>query len=153
MRKKEKEIKDRAEIEAILCEAEICRIALCDGDTPYIVPVNFGYKDNKLYLHSAREGRKLDIIRKNNKVCFEVDVDYQLVVCGAPCDWGMRYRSVIGTGRAHVIEDEDGRKEGFRILAEHYCSDADAIRESSMKGAVIIRIDIEEMIGKRSREE
>ena len=152
MRKKEKEITDRKEIEGILHGAEICRIALVDGDVPYIVPVNFGYKDGRIYFHSALEGRKIDIIRRNNRVCFEVDVDYRLLLGGAPCDWGMRYRSVIGTGRAHIVEDDIERKEGLQVLVQHYCPEVEDVPTARGKKALIIRIDIDEMTGKRSDE-
>ena len=92
-------------------------------------------------------------MRKNNKVCFEVDIDYRLLVGGAPCNWGMRYKSVIGTGRANIVEDEAERKEGFRVLVQHYCSEAEDIPMSNTKKAHIIRIDIDEMTGKRSGEQ
>lgn len=69
MRRSDKEIKDKQITEWILKEATICRIALCNYDKPYIVPMNFGFKDNYLYIHSAREGQKIDMIMKNNNVC------------------------------------------------------------------------------------
>ncbi|MHC4124090.1 MAG: pyridoxamine 5'-phosphate oxidase family protein [Planctomycetota bacterium] len=71
MRKKDKQINDPAEIEDTL----ICRLAFCDNNQPYIVPLCFGHKDNALYFHCAAEGKKLDILRKNNNVCFQGDID------------------------------------------------------------------------------
>ena len=71
MRRKDKEIKDKEVIESIIKRATVCRIALSENNVPYIVPLSFGYKDNCLYFHSAPEGRKIDIIKQNNNVCFE----------------------------------------------------------------------------------
>jgi hypothetical protein len=65
MRRSDKEIKDPQIIQKIFKDAEVCRIALCDGEKPYLVPMNFGYSENRLYLHSATDGRKIDILRKN----------------------------------------------------------------------------------------
>ena len=76
MRRKDKEITDIKEIEEIIKKADCCRIALVDNDEPYIVPVNFGYERNTLYFHGALEGRKAEIIRKNNNICFELNSRY-----------------------------------------------------------------------------
>ena len=76
MRRGEREIKDRKEIEAIIERANVCRIGLSDGKMPYVIPMDFGYKDNCLYFHCAREGKKIDIIKRNNSACFEMDIDH-----------------------------------------------------------------------------
>ena len=107
MRRADKEIKDRSEIEAVLREAKVCRIAMCRGDEPYVVPVVFGYEEGAIYFHSATEGKKLDMLKANPRVCFEVDVDVEVVVGKVPCASGVKYRSVIGWGRAEFIEDEE----------------------------------------------
>ena len=79
MRRKEKEITDKTAIESIILRSSVCRLALSEDNHPYIVPLCFGYKDNTLYFHSALEGKKLDIMKNNNNVCFEFDIDYQIV--------------------------------------------------------------------------
>ena len=121
MRRSEKEVKDIHEIESILKRAIICRIGLCDGNIPYIVPMNYGYKDNCIYLHSAKEGRKIDIIRENPNVCFEVETDIKLVHGGdIACKWGMKFVSVIGHGKARIIEDRNQKEKALAILMEQY---------------------------------
>ena len=74
MRRGEREIKDRAEIDAVMRRCRVCRLGLCDGNEPYIVPICFGYDGQALYFHCAHEGRKIDIIRTNNRVGFEFDI-------------------------------------------------------------------------------
>ena len=79
MRRSARGIKDRKEIESIIQSAQVCRIGLSEDNVPYVVPMNFGYKDNCLYFHCAKAGKKIDVIRQNNKVCFEMDIDQTIV--------------------------------------------------------------------------
>ncbi|HEX3002087.1 MAG TPA: pyridoxamine 5'-phosphate oxidase family protein [Methanoregula sp.] len=85
MRRKDREITDRAEMEAILAEAQVCRLALADGNAPYIVPLCFGYENNTLWIHSARDGKKVELIRKNPQCCVEVDLAGGPVPDNRPC--------------------------------------------------------------------
>jgi len=120
MRRKDKEIKDIMEIESIIEKSNVCRIALSENHSPYIIPVCFGYKDNCLYFHSANAGKKIDIIKKNNNICFEFD-DYRgLLISENPCDWDIKYLSVIGYGKASFIHDFDEKIKALSIIIEHY---------------------------------
>lgn len=150
MRRKDKEIKDRKDIESIIRKADICRIALSDKNSPYIVPVNFGYKENCLYFHSAKEGKKIDIIRRNNKVCFECDVDVELVRTGNPCDWTTKYHSVIGQGEAFFLNDLGEKEKALDIILEHYSDDKYEYDEKAMNSIAVIKVEIESMTGKKS---
>lgn len=152
MRRKEKEIRDRQRIEDIMKKALVCRIAMCDDGAPYLVPVNFGYEDNALYIHSAYEGKKIDILRKNNRVCFEMESDVRLVSADAACDWGTLYDSVIGFGRAQFIEDEEGKRKGLEIIVRHYTDQPCEFKEKGFRKALVIKIEIESLTGKSSRQ-
>ena len=105
MRRKDKEINSTAAIEDVVRKSLVCRIALSDENRPYVVPLCFGYKDNTLYFHSSPEGRKIEILTKNNDVCFEFDVDHEVVQDNKACKWSMKYRSVIGFGKASFVEN------------------------------------------------
>ena len=121
MRRKEREISDRNFIDAIIERAHVCRIGLSQNDVPYIVPMNFGYNGRYLYFHCAPEGKKLDIIRNNPRVCFEMDTDYELVKAGEnPCGCSTKYRSVIGTGTAMILTDINEKSEALNIILDHY---------------------------------
>ena len=89
MRRKDKAIVEFAEIEQILRKSLVCRLALAEEDRPYIVPLSFGFKNSTLYFRSAPEGRKIELLRKNSKVCFEFDSDHEVVADKAACKWGM----------------------------------------------------------------
>ncbi len=150
MRRNDREIKRQAEIEEIIRKAIICRIAVSDGDSPYVFPVCFGYKDRVLYFHSAQEGKKIDILRKNNKVCLEVDIDTELMSEEKGCDWGMRYKSVIGFGKADFIESPEEKKKAFRIILGHYANRSFGFSEESLKNVVVVKILVESLTGKKS---
>ncbi len=92
MRRDDREITNCLEIESILHHAIVCRIGLADGDEPYIVPVSFGYEDRTIYFHSAPEGKKISMLKKNSRCCFEVDQCDNVISADRPCDWSMRYQ-------------------------------------------------------------
>jgi nitroimidazol reductase NimA-like FMN-containing flavoprotein (pyridoxamine 5'-phosphate oxidase superfamily) len=151
MRRKDKEIQARAEIVEIIEKAPVCRLGLCRDNVPYVVPLNFGYRDGCLYLHCAKEGRKMDMIRANPRVCFEIDTDVEVIRAEQPCDWGMKFASVIGFGTASVPEDLEEKKRGLDAIMEHYSSrPPQPYAESYLKHTAVIRIEVEEMTGKRS---
>ena len=150
MRRKEKEITDRAELEGIIRRATVCRLGMADGEQPYVVPLCFGYEDQTFYFHSAREGRKLDILRKNRKVCFELDVDKEIVQGKTACDWSMKFRSVIGFGRATIIEDPEEKIKALDLIMAHYAQGPFEYREKGLKHALVIKVDVEEMTGKKA---
>lgn len=150
MRRKDKEIKDKSAIEEILRQAAVCRIAMCDGQTPYVVPMCFGYAGDRLYLHCAPEGKKIDILRQNPRVCFEVDVDQELIRGTQPCKWSLKYRSVIGFGNAVLVEDLKEKQRALDVLMEHFGGEAYSYPEDVLGRVTIIRIDIESLTGKQA---
>ncbi len=150
MRRKDKEIKDTKEMESIINRSDVCRIALCENNSPYIVPVCFGYRDNCLYFHSAAGGKKIDIIKKNNRVCFEFDIQEGLIKSQNPCDWDVKYCSVIGSGRAFIIEEFEGKTKALNIIAGHYSSDGFEYQKNSVDNVTVIKVEIENLTGKRS---
>jgi uncharacterized protein len=153
MRRNERRITDLREIESVISHADVCRIALADNNIPYIVTMNFGYKGGlvpTIFFHCADEGRKLEMIRKNNYVCFEMDTDHQLINGIEACDWGMKYSSVVGYGNITIITDEALKKEGFDIIMNHNAGngkfkyDRDILRR-----ATILQLTISEVSGKK----
>lgn len=150
MRRKDKQVKNPEEIEAIIKRASVLRIALHDDPFPYLVPVNFGYADGKLFFHSASEGKKIDLIKRNNRVCFETESDFGLIRGDIPCHWSAKYASVVGFGRAHFIEDPEGKKKGLEIILRHYAVDTLEIPDTSLARIFVIRIEVDSMTGKVS---
>ncbi len=152
MRRQDKEIKDKAEMEEIVKKVKVCRIAMCDGNIPYVVPVNFGYKDNSFYFHSASEGRKIEILRRNNNVCVEMDLEHEIIIGKMPCASGTKYKSVIGFGKAFVIENVEEKKTAMSIIFNH-CSDGKTFefQERHLKRVTLFKIVIDQITGKNSK--
>jgi nitroimidazol reductase NimA-like FMN-containing flavoprotein (pyridoxamine 5'-phosphate oxidase superfamily) len=123
MRRKEREISDRALIDAVIRESDVCRIAFADNNIPYIVTMNFGYAGGEkpgLYFHCAPAGRKLEMMIKNCNVCFQMDTGHHLTTGAKGCDWGMKYKSVVGYGRLSVVENDEARIKGLDLIMDHY---------------------------------
>ena len=150
MRRLEKEMKDRQEIEAVIRKAVICRLGLSVDNRPYIVPLNFGYQDGHLYFHTAPAGKKIEMIQQNRNVCFELEADCELVRAETPCDWTMRYRSVIGHGTASLLTDRDEKQRGLDAIMVHHSGQTGGYPDGLMDRLAIIRVTIQDMTGKQS---
>ena len=150
MRRQEKEIKDIAAIEGVLRRATVCRLGLCEDNRPYVVPVCFGYKDNALYIHCGPEGKKIEMLRNNNNVCFEVDIDNELIKTERPCKWGFNYKSVIGFGKAVLIEDTESKRKALDIIMKQFLADIFDYPQETIDKTTIIKIEIENMTGKQA---
>jgi uncharacterized protein len=150
MQRKDHEISDRSVMESILKVAEVCRLGLSDEGRPYLVPLSFGYREGSIYIHSAPEGQKINILKKNPGCCIEVDEFKGVVRAEKPCRWGMRYRSVVCRGRAHFVHDPDEKKKGLNCILDHYGAFPQVFSEEELQDVCVIRIDIDEMTGKKS---
>lgn len=150
MRRKDREITDQAEMESILHGVTVCRIGLCDGLKPYVVPMNFGYRDGKVYLHSATEGRKVDILRRNPNVCLEFEKDVELIASDEACSFSMKYRSVIASGRAVFLEGEEEKSFGLNVIMQHYAGRDFVFHQKALERIIVIRVDLEECSGKHN---
>ena len=150
MRRKDQEITDIDEIEGVIKKAISCRIGLADDDAPYIVPVCFGYKRNALYFHGALEGQKVELIKKNNNICFEIETDVEVVKAKKPCDWTMKYRSVIGVGRAHFLEGDEEKSHGLGVIVRHYTEGDFTFPKETLDKITVVRVDIESITGRKS---
>ncbi len=120
MRRSDREVTDINEILSVINKCRVIRVAMRDDDELYIVPMNFGYdfSDGGLtfYLHSAHEGRKLDVIRKNPEVAFELDCDNGISGGELPCSYTCFYESVIGNGKAEILADISEKIFGLKLM-------------------------------------
>ncbi len=142
---------DHAEVEDIMNSARVCHLALADEHQPYVVPLCFGYREKALYFHTGKTGRKMDVLKKNNRVCFEVTTDVDMVPAENPCKWNMRYRSVVGEGRAFMVEDPAEKRKALDVIVEHYGGTPAAYDETRVSNLAVIKVTIERMTGKKSK--
>ena len=151
MRKTNQEIKDPKIIEEILASSIICRIAMTDGDRPYLLPFNYGYKDNCIYIHSALEGKKLDVLRKNNSVCFEIEHKSEIIKGETACKWTTVYRSVVGYGKIDIINDFEEKITGLKIIMAQYgAPNLTDFSAPNVDRMLILKLSISELTAKQS---
>lgn len=152
MRRKEKEIKDISVIIELLHTCPVGRLGTNGKDGyPRIKPLNFAYHEGKIYFQTAKEGEKIEDMRRDNRVCFEVDLPIAYVRAkDHPCQAEYFYRSVIIKGRARIIEDPEEKLFALQCLLEKYQPDGryGDFPEVNLARTGIVRIDIEEMTGK-----
>lgn len=151
IRRKDKAITNQEQIIDVVKSSKICRLALADENIPYIVPVNYGYKDNTLYIHSAKSGRKIDLLKKNNLVCFEVESDVQIMPSDTSCRWTTQFKCVVGYGKAELLSDRESIIQALDIIMEHQSGKSGwTYNDRELSRVVIIKVVIDSMTGKRS---
>ena len=152
MTKRELQITDEGEIRAILDTAKVLHLGLCVDNEPYVVPMNYGYttEDGKLvlYLHSALKGKKLDMIRSNRKVFFEMDCNWQPFEGEKPCQYGLSYSSVMGRGEARIVEDVEEKKKAMSLLMKTQTEKDFSFEDRLVSVVAVIRIDVAEYTAK-----
>lgn len=151
MRRSEREMTDRSAIDAVLRRAHVCYLGMIDGAEPYVVPMNFGYRDNALFLHSAAAGRKIETLKRNARVSFVVVEKAEVHVDPASaCRGTARYRSVMGTGTARILEDPAAKADGLNVLMTQVGGPAGPYEPQSLARTLVIRVDIETVTGKQA---
>ena len=152
MTKRERQITDENRILDILNTAKVLHLGMAVDNEPYVVPMNYGYtmENGKLvvYLHSAVRGKKLDMIRANPKVFFEMDCDLTPFEGSLPCQYGLSYSSVMGLGQAKIIEDVEEKKKALSILMKTQTDKDFSFTDKLVSIVAVIRIDVTEYTAK-----
>ena len=147
MTRRERQITDETQIMDILDKGKVLHLGLAVDNEPYVVPMNYGYikEDGKLviYLHSAVRGKKLDMIRTNPKVFFEIDCDLLPFESELPCQYGISYSSVMGKGTARIVEDVEEKKQAMSILMKTQTSKDFTFEDRLVSIVAVIRIDVD----------
>ena len=152
MTKRELQITDENQIRNILDTAKVVHLGLCVDNEPYVVPMNYGYTLEEgnlvIYLHSAVRGKKLDMIRENPKVFIELDCDREPFEGELPCQYGMSYSSLMGRGKARIIEDVTEKMQAMTALMKTQTQKDFAFNEKLVSIVTVVRIDVEEYTAK-----
>jgi len=154
MRRKDREITDFNEIIEIIKKCDSCVLALNDEGVPYLVPMNFGMnmEDGQLYLyfHCAKEGRKLELIQKDNRASFEMDCEHKLVLQEEEMECSMGYASVIGQGTIEFVAEED-KFDALKILMRQYRSEDFVFDTRMLSVTTVLKMKVLHMTGKRKK--
>ena len=153
MRQENREIKEFNKIIEVMKSCDVCRLALNDGGYPYILQLNFGMEvvDGivNLYFHSALEGYKVDLIKKDNRASFEMDCKHQLQYFQEKGYCTMSYESVIGSGRIRILGEEE-KMDALRKLMDHYHMEKDAyFNPMAISRTLVYVLKVEKITGKR----
>lgn len=153
MTKREREVTEISEIIEILDKCKVLHLGLVDKDQPYIVPMNYGYtmEDGKLtlILHGATKGYKLEVMRENPKVCFEMECDVQPFEGKVACQYGVCYSSVMGKGTAEIVEDVEEKKQALSVLMKTQTGKEFTFNDRMISIVSIIKIHVSEYTAKR----
>ncbi len=151
MRKVNQEITDESILEEILRQSAICRIGMIDNGLPYVLPFNYGYKDHHIFIHCALVGKKIDVLRANPKVCFEIEEKAELLKGAKACKWSSVYRSIVGYGTVEIITDFELKRQGLEIIMSHNGAPELVDFEPELIDAVLIlKLHIDSLSGKKS---
>jgi nitroimidazol reductase NimA-like FMN-containing flavoprotein (pyridoxamine 5'-phosphate oxidase superfamily) len=152
MRRTDREIQSREAIDQIIRTAGVFHLGLCQGDSPYVVPLSFGYDGTSVYFHTADEGMKIDYMTANPRVCFEMEQDVQVIRDEQACKWGHAFNSVIGFGTVNEITDEPGRRAAMQQVMLHYSGKEWEFDAEMFSKIRLWCITIEQVTGKRRGE-
>jgi len=153
MRRSDREVTDYQQIYTIIEKAKVVHIGMIDNDHPYVVPMQYGFifADGRLtlYVHCAKEGRKLDILKKNPCVFIELETDVTIVSGGdIPCKYGSEYASVMGDGTAVIVEDVAEKISGLRLMMKTQSGRDFEITEQMAASVTVLRIDVPHITAK-----
>jgi nitroimidazol reductase NimA-like FMN-containing flavoprotein (pyridoxamine 5'-phosphate oxidase superfamily) len=152
MRRVQREVTDTDALRAILKEATVLFLSFHDEPAPYVIPVCFGHMGDTLYVHCAAKGTKMDLLAARPDVGFSASTQMIVTSGETACDFGCRAQSVVGTGRARIVETEEERGRGLDTIMRHYITGPAAeplvYKPGSRERTCLLAIDIESLRGK-----
>jgi len=156
MRRKDRQITTREEMTEVLQKADACRVAFAVNNVPYIVCMNYGFEWEQefpvLYFHCAHEGKKMEQMKANSYVCFQLDIDHELKYIEKTVHCTMEYASLVGMGYLELAGDEEERKKGLDLIMLHHGNPLpEKYPEGSMKRTTVLRLQVTELTGKRNK--
>jgi nitroimidazol reductase NimA-like FMN-containing flavoprotein (pyridoxamine 5'-phosphate oxidase superfamily) len=155
MRRKEREITEISEKITVIDKCKVCRLGLSENNLPYVIPLNYGYvyENEKLtlFFHAALEGRKIDIIKKNNNACFEIDCDTGFIEGNIACKYSYEFKSIIGFGKIFILETDNEKSNGLKYLMKHQTGKEMEwhFSEDDLKSVCVFKMDVNEFTGKQ----
>lgn len=151
MRRAKNAVTDPAELERIIRASPVMRLAMSLDGEPYVVPLSFGYDGASLYFHCATEGLKLDILRRNPRVCCLFEHGLTLNPKGDnPCTWGFAFATVIAHGIARHIEEPARKLAALQIITDQYARQGERVPADRIDTVEVWEIKILEMTGKQA---
>jgi uncharacterized protein len=148
---KNKKLTVKTELEGIIRKCQFCNIAMVDEENkPYVIPMNFGYRDDAVYLHGSPNGRKNDILSVHPDVCLSFSTDHELRYVNeeVACSWSMRYRSVLVFGKVEFLKDTEEKTRALNIIMSHYTDREFTYSAPAVREVQVYKVVIEKMEGR-----
>ncbi len=153
VRRKDREVTDIGDIMRIIGKCKVCHLAMIDKGVPYVVPLNFGYKidgdELTLYFHSANEGRKIEILKGNNAVCFEMAYEGKIGLYDNPCNSGYFFESGHGFGKAEFVDDVNEKCEALSLLMKHQANREIVFTKEQAEKVIVFKVTSKDFTGKK----
>jgi nitroimidazol reductase NimA-like FMN-containing flavoprotein (pyridoxamine 5'-phosphate oxidase superfamily) len=155
MRRSDREVTDIEDKLGIIRRCKVLRLGLSEQNQPYVVPLNFGFEYEggilTLYMHGAREGKKVDILNRNKQVCFEMDGEHALIPGKSPAEYSFAYESIIGFGTAEIPEKDDEKTHGLNLIMRQQTGEdrEHTYPSGQLKGALVFRVRVSSFTAKR----
>ncbi len=151
MRRKDRLVQDRKEIDTIIEKSDVCRLAMAKEGQPYMVPLSFGYDGQAVYVHTADRGKKIDYFTANPNVCFEFEGRVRVVPHpDVACKWSVAFESVIGYGTIDELLSPEQKQYGLNQIMRHYSHQDWDLDVPGQPRTRVWRITIQSLTGKRS---
>lgn len=153
MRRSDREVTNKEDILKILDKVKVLHLGLFDGEYPYIVPLHYGYEETDgvytFYMHGAKEGHKLNLIKDNSKVCIELETDVALISGGdTACMYGATFASIIARGEAFLVSDVEEKVHGLKVLMKHQTHKEFHLDEKMASSVAVIKVVVNSLSAK-----
>ncbi len=152
MTRRERQVTDPEKILEILQRSKVVHLGLCDGNQPYVVPMNYGYEMQEgrltLYLHGAPQGRKYDVMARQPRVSFTMECDLQPFTGKVACMYGLSYSCLMGEGTASFVEDPAEKCRALSLIMKTQTGEDFSFDEKLTSVVRIVRIDVESYTAK-----
>ncbi len=148
---KNRVLNNKQELEGIIGKCQVCYVGMVDKENkPYVIPMNFGYKDGVILMHGAQKGKKVDILRNNPSVCIVFSTDHQLryVTEDVACSWSMRYRSVLAYGTVEFIDDLDEKIIALNTFMSNYTPKKFNYNTPALREVNVFKVVVEKFEGR-----
>lgn len=142
----------RSEIDAIISASEVCHVGMVDGDNgPYVLPMNFGYNQGRIFIHSGPVGKKLGLWEMDNRVCLAFSTDYKMRIQNesVACSYSMRYKSALVYGRLKPVEGFDDKVAALNVIMAHYTQNTEfAYSKPAVENVRVFEVEVDRMDGR-----
>jgi nitroimidazol reductase NimA-like FMN-containing flavoprotein (pyridoxamine 5'-phosphate oxidase superfamily) len=142
---KKYKIESQEKIDEIIRKAQVCTLSMVDGNEAYAIPMNFGYVDGCIILHSAPTGKKFDVLEKNNKVCISFFVDEAMNIRHekVACSYSMKFKSVLAFGKLVDIEGIKEKTDAMNEVMKQYTGKTFTYNDPAIKGVRLMKVKVE----------